>query len=512
MSGFTSLGKKSLGGVSSFNVNSAGPFGTTLTSNMAPTGQSTFTYGINSTMWLTGSTGAGASVTASEAVVTCSSGTSLSGSASVTLLRGNKYRAGQGGMARFTAIFGPGAPDTLQLAGIFNIESGYHFAVSGSNSFGILHRETSKREVRSFTITSPPAGAATLVVTLNGSPITVSINGGGSNNQTSHQISQGDYSQVGSGWTSESIDGIVYFLAKNPGPQTGTFSITNGGVSIATTSTVQSGVLPVDTFISQSSWNIDRMDGSGASRFTLDRTKGNVYGIGYQYLGFGNSMFSVEDPETGLLTACHMIQRSGTSTSVNIRNPLMTVGWITINSGSQASSVSVKGASAAAFNEGNIVRNIGTSFSAVGIKNNISSTEVPVLTIRANTLFNNQCCYGEVVPFNLSAANDSGASASGKILKVFVYKNIGLGGPVNFTHVDSTKSMVAYDTSATSIITGGRTQLLKSIIISANGSQTLKLEDENMFLTAGETLTITAQRVTSDLDAAAVSISWFEDQ
>lgn len=516
MSGYTSLGKKGSGGIGSAealeaNANSVGPFGTTIVSGMSPTGQAAFTYIINSTQWTTGTNGTGASVTTSEGVMTCTSGGSLSGSATIRLSRNNKYRAGQGVMARLTAIFGTGASDTMQLAGVSNPESGFWFCASGSTSFGILHRETSKREIRSFTVTSPPAGAATLTVTLAGDVKTISINGGGSANQTSYQISQVDYSNVGAGWTAEAIDGIVYFLSKTPGPRGGTFSILNGGSSIATAATLQAGVLPTETFISQSSWNVDTMDGNGPSRFVLDRTKGNVYGIGYQYLGFGNPSFSIEDSETGLLRKCHMIERTNTSTSVVVRNPSMTATWEAINSGSQATSVSVKGASAGVFTEGTILRNIGIGFSAATVKSTISSVEIPILTIRANTIFNGMCCYGEISPTNLNVANDAGSSAAGKLLKIFVYKNCSLGGPVNYTNVD-TRSMVAYDTSATSFTKNSNTQLMKTLIVAANSGVDVDLSAEGIFVTTGDSLTITAQRVSNDVDNAAVSISWYEDQ
>jgi hypothetical protein len=521
MSGYTTLAKKSVdvnvsystASISLTNANAQGPFGTALVSEMTPTGQATFVYGTNNILWSTGSHGTGAGVSTTSAVMSCTSGAENHSFSQIRLTRSNKYRAGQGGICRLTAAFTAGADDTMQLAGVGNDECGMFFAVSGSNSFGILHREASRKEIRSFSITSPPAGAATLTVTLEGSTKSVTINGGGSANQTSYQISQADYTQVGGGWHAESIDGTVYFTSMTPGPRGGTFSILNGASPIATTATVQAGTLPTQTFITQSSWNIDSLDGSGPSGFTIDKTKGNIYGVGYQYLGFGNPTFSVENPQTGLLVSCHMIERANTSTSVVLQNPGMYAMWGAYNSGSLASSVTVKGASASTFNEGLITKNIGTAFSISAVKSAISATEVPILTIRANTVFNGQSCYGEIDPFNLSVANDSGSSAAGKLLKIFIYKNMGLGGPVNFQHVDSTRSIASYDTAATSISSiSGKTQLLKSLIIAANESLTLKLQDENFFVATGETLTFTAQRVSNDLDNAAVSVSWYENQ
>lgn len=511
MSGFTTIGKKEQGrGDVGTAGGSVGPFGTSLVSNMTPSGQATFVYGINNIQWTTSSSGIGAGASASESIMTCTSGGSLSGSCEVTLARGLKYRAGQGGVCRLTAIFGPGAPDTKQLAGVGNGESGFYFAMSGSD-FGILHRETSKREIRAFTITAPPAGAANIVVTLAGESKTVAINGGASASQTAYQLSLGDYSGLGSGWSSEAVGSIVYFIARTPGPFGGTFSATDGGSPIATVARTRAGVLATDTFIPQSQWNIDTMDGNGPSRFTLDRTKGNIYSIGYQYLGFGNPTFSIEDTDTGFLADCHQIKSANLRTTTVVKNPTMFAKWAAINSGSLATSVSVKGASAGTFTEGLVVRNVGISFSAAASKANVS-TLVPLITLRTNNVYNGESCYGALDLFNISVANDAGSSSSGKLLKFYFYKNAVLGGPVNFQLVDSSRSIAATDTAATSVTTNGNTQLIKTLIVAANSSEALKIDDENFFIGPGESVTIAVERVSNTVDTAAISISWFEDQ
>ena len=68
----------------------------------------------------------------------------------------------------------------------------------------------------------------------------------------------------------------------------------------------KSGVVPSadeDEFVSQDQWNIDTMDGLGTSMnpsgVKLDVTKGNVFQIQTQYLGFGGILYSVENPRTG---------------------------------------------------------------------------------------------------------------------------------------------------------------------------------------------------------------------
>ena len=502
MSGFTSLGKKSsggLGGSSSENANTIGPFGTALVSNMTPLSQGTFVHGISEAIWGLEENGDG-SVTASEGLGVASAET---GVATLHLKRGCKYRAGQGVMARFTAIFGGGSSGSTQLAGVGNAEAGYFFAMQGE-SFGILHRERSKCHIESFTLSASATGSIT--VTLGGATKTFSITSSTAA-QAAYLISRQDYSDVGQGWDAESIGAKVFFAAREPGPISGSWGIS--GISVSATAVLQAGVAPTETFIPQGDWNVDSMNGSGSSRFDLDPTKGNVYGIGYQYLGFGNPVFSIENPETGLLIPCHMIHRAGVGTTTVIKNPTTTVMWKVKGGGTP---VSLSGASAGLFSEGLVIRNIGASFTSASSKSNIGA-EVPLLTIRPNRLFKGERCYGEMSPFNISIGSDTESSSSGKLLKVQIYKYLTLGGPTNFQWVDEQKSIAAIDVGSTSISSNGRSQLLKSIIVASNDSIVLKIEDENFFIAPGETLTITGQRVgNQNIGIAAACISWFEDQ
>jgi len=50
---------------------------------------------------------------------------------------------------------------------------------------------------------------------------------------------------------------------------------------------------PIDQRFCQGNWNIDNMDGSGPSGFTLDITKQNLYAISYSWLGSGGVRFGV---------------------------------------------------------------------------------------------------------------------------------------------------------------------------------------------------------------------------
>ena len=61
-------------------------------------------------------------------------------------------------------------------------------------------------------------------------------------------------------------------------------------------------VTVTDTWIPQVSWNQDPFNGTGASGVVLDPTKGNVYKIQMEWLGFGDINFFIENPNNGDFT------------------------------------------------------------------------------------------------------------------------------------------------------------------------------------------------------------------
>jgi len=506
MPGFNSLNRSLVNGAGgSLSIN---PFGSLNSAEQIATAQATFVYGVNTTQWTTSSIGTGAAVTVDSGIVTCSSGISTSGSAGVRLRRGVKYRAGQGVIGKITAIFDPGVAGSTQVAGFGNPECGYYFARPGTN-FGILHVDTAKREVRKLTI-SAAGGTENVTITLDGVSKTFAIIGGSNVNQTSFLIGEQDYSQLGYGWDAESIDGEIYFISLRARSLTGSYGITTSGTASGSFSIVQSGVIPNQTFITQSQWNIDKLDGTGASRITLDPTKGNIYSVGYQYLGFGNAVFSVEDPNKGILVPVHQIENANSRNSIVLRNPHTFARWSATNAGS-STSVSIKGASAATFVEGVVNRNIGPCFATGSIKTGVTTSIVPLLSIRANQVFKDQTCYVELDPYNISVGADFTNASNTNLLNVYVYRNALLSGPVNFAYVNSELSACAADLSATGVTFGPLTQLVKSFTVAANSSETLSILAGEFYIGPRETLTV-AGRTTGNTATVTANLSWYEDQ
>ena len=204
----------------------------------------------------------------------------------------------------------------------------------------------------------------------------------------------------------------------------------------------------------------------------------------------------------------HIIRNANIRTTPVLKDPQVHAVWKVENQGS-AIATHLSGASAATFTEGEIVRNVGIGFSINGTKGSVT-TAVPVLSLRANRVHRGKGCYGELDFSTFSAACIIGGSAT-RSSRIFIYKNVLLTGPTNWIRFDSAngRSIASYDTASTGFALDGG-YLLKSYLITNGQTIVENLQDYNMFLSTGETLTVVAEA--TDSSAVDVSLSWFEDQ
>jgi len=87
---------------------------------------------------------------------------------------------------------------------------------------------------------------------------------------------------------------VMNTLTANLKQKVGLFDANNGiffyadGTTLKIVRRTYTSGSPVDTEISQSSWNGDKLDGTGASGFTLDPSKSNILFIDIEWLGVGS--------------------------------------------------------------------------------------------------------------------------------------------------------------------------------------------------------------------------------
>ena len=446
--------------------------------------------------------GAGASVTTSNGEAVMTSGTSTDGYARLTSKKVAKYRAGQATMAKWTARFTTGSAGNRQMAGLYNIEAGYQFGYNGT-AFGILYTESATVEVQTLTVSAAPTGAGNVTVTLDsGTPVVVAVTNQPNTSVTASQIAAANYSQTAGGWRAQAVANVVYFTRKTAGTA-GASTFSAGAVPgiAATFAILTTGVAPTEQFIAQSAWNQDRFDGTGPSGQTIDPTKGNVYGVQFQYLGYGEAFFYVVNGLTGRPTLCHVIRNSNTRTSTVLRNPNLYLTWESRNTGT-GTSVVMRGASGGAFVEGPVTF-LGAQFAVPPVAVTAGAgVETPVLSLRASTVYLNRQSTAQLQIDRISVACDGTKDVVFK-----VYKNATLTAP-RWQNVNATTSAASYDQNATGFSVGSGT-LVYAFVVNKAANATESLTDIALFLQAGDYLTVTATSASAN-DVAA-SIVWIED-
>ena len=233
-----------------------------------------------------------------------------------------------------------------------------------------------------------------------------------------------------------------------------------------------------------------------------------MYQIGFQYLGFGNAFFAIENSETGRITPVHMIKNANTRTTPVLKNPQMTAKLVSANTGG-TTAVAPKCASMAVFTEGMAKRLDPRFAKGNSFTNYNSTTPAPVLAIKTRRVFNNETCYAEFDVLRIAASNESVA----KTLTVYVYKDVEItSNSINFQYVDQANSAVSFAalTAGTDTINiNGKTPLL-TFNVGANGAQVVDIPPEELVANAGEILVFAIS--TSGQISGQVEVNWFEQQ
>ena len=101
--------------------------------------------------------------------------------------------------------------------------------------------------------------------------------------------------------------------------RTGYYDVNDGlffednGVNFAVVQRSSVSGSPVDTRIPQSSWNQDKLDGTGPSGIILDTAKANIYWLDFEWLGVGPVRFGIWYKNQAIV--CHVIENENTLTT-----------------------------------------------------------------------------------------------------------------------------------------------------------------------------------------------------
>lgn len=459
------------------------PFGSIHAEYLLPIVQGDAVHGINTGVHRTTLSGSGV-VTGSNGLFIASTGTTQYSFGTIQSRKRARYRPGQGIVARFTALWSTPVANSIVVAGVGHAESGFYFGYNGT-TFGILHSTGGVREIRTLTITTKSSNAENITITLNGTIYSVAVTNGANTNKTAYEISTATYS----GWTAIQRDSTVVFVANDVGSKNGTYSLSGATSAVGTFARSTTGVASTDTWIAQSSWNGDKLNGTGASGITLDTSKGNVFQINIQYLGFGAIIFKVEVPSVDGNNAdfvtVHTINAPNSRTTPTLTNPSFPFTAAAYSAGS-TTNVSVSVASFAIFVEGmrKMTGNRFTYSNQITTANNTQYT--PVITVRNDIEFRGRANQAVIELISIS-----GAVKHTQPVSFYIIKNGTLGGSPNFVQFSSS-SCTYIDTTATSVTTTDNDQIQFSCHLGETGGFTFAFAEE-LSIQPDETLTLAAK-------------------
>jgi hypothetical protein len=252
----------------------------------------------------------------------------------------------------------------------------------------------------------------------------------------------------------------------------------------------------------QSNWNGDTFLGTGESEVNLDHTKGNVYQIKYQWLGFGRVSFYVEDPNDGRLRTVHDIKYANQNTIPSVFNPTLPISMYVENSGnSNFTGTVLKSSSMAAFSEG--VKNLN-----LGVRNSETNTAT-ISTVSKNNIISikNDTVFGGIdsrIIVNMQYFTY--ASNGNKSVNIYLIKN---GNPgTNYSYLNSGVSPILFNTGQVPV-TGGD-QLITTVLATVDGREN-NLAPYSINLYPGESLSVASALVSvGGSSEVSSSLGWNE--
>ena len=271
-----------------------------------------------------------------------------------------------------------------------------------------------------------------------------------------------------------------------------------------------------NTFIAQSSWNQDTLDGTGKSGMTIIPTNINVYQVKFQWLGGGNIFYYVMNPLDGRWVLVHEVQNAGKITTPVLQNPTLAMGWYSNNYSSTNTTLSVGGSSCAQFVEGNrrFLGPKGTFDYYQSIASGSTATPALVFALNNSLFFNGQPNRTQVHIRSVSCAS-AGSSTSTNTLNMRLVRNpttqfaswTAYNGAWSAPSSITGQSVVSSNVSTTNI-TGGTPGF--SMAIAVGATNILDISDYEIVLYPGDVLCFTSYSSQSN-GVSSISVNWAED-
>lgn len=209
-----------------------------------------------------------------------------------------------------------------------------------------------------------------------------------------------------------------------------------------------------DTFVPQSSFNVDRLDGTGPSGFLYNPTNLNIFRISYGWLGSAVIKFQIMN-SNGNLILFHIIQQPNSSPNPSIANAMLPMSAQVFDpAGGNSLTMKTAGWNMAITDINDKVGN--RAFIVTNAKAIPLATETHLLTIRNQNSFQSM---QNQINITLAAYVINQITGTGVPMIARIYKNATVTG-TSFSPVNATTSVAAYSTAGTYTIGTGTLYLV----------------------------------------------------
>ena len=239
-----------------------------------------------------------------------------------------------------------------------------------------------------------------------------------------------------------------------------------------------------DTFVPQSSFNRDKLDGTGDLLLEVDLTKSQIYYISFQFLGVGIVEFGVYCRD-GRVIPAHVFQNANTFTYSYMQTAILPLRYEVENTATAAGDCGINVLCATVNSDAGQepLYTIVNSVSNEQFTDTNSSDEIPILTIRAKSDIGGVTNKVEAVPVTLSLGCENKAAI------VRVRENSTLTSAA-YTPVNSQSSIEYVDkvADATLAFNGGANGKIVDTFI-MNKDQSIVIDLSNQFAANKQSLT-----------------------
>jgi hypothetical protein len=259
----------------------------------------------------------------------------------------------------------------------------------------------------------------------------------------------------------------------------------------------------VNNVVAQSSWNGDKLDGTGPSGYTLDSTKAQIFWQDFEWLGVGSvrTGFVIN----GLFIVCHTFHHANILALVYMTTAILPLRYEITNTGATDGSRTMKQICSTVISEGGYEKRVPLQTARRTSAASVGTTLVPLVSIRLDSARLDSV----VIPDGYSALPVASASTE---FEIQLIRNATL---TSASWAQTTSDNVEFDISATAVSGGTivdsvytKESNLTSASVSNNREYNFSMQLGRTLAGVSDTYTIAARTLSGTQSALATFSFW----